>query len=740
MVYSDNFTVLTDEKKAQYKVDFCIGCALYDECELVEEYTRFRNSHSPNPESTIPQVSGGIPKVKATVRIGGREITPLPSSGSPVIGGSGTDRLSYNHEELRDGCIMSNRHVYPIPCGEQRVADGVGKHYQIELRKDYTLDIATGTPDRWEPSQPVFISAQTGQGKNFFIENTLIPYVRDVLNYKNNTDQKVLILSNRLALQQQIKSRLKGNDDIDDAEGRIYHYGDCADVMTYQSLLQREETLKKIQAKAHSRYIYTICDEAHFFTSDAMFNPHTSEILSAIVRLFQNAIRIYMSATPYDCLEYIIKYEREYRSNSNKPQYKDESSPMAFYHFERNYSYLDVKAYSSIAELYEQIVKSVNKKKETDREKWLIFIDDKEKGEAVKGKLLAYEKERANEHGWPQVLNGADEETAKDGKAKGAKATAKAERILVANAKSKTDESYMSMVKSEELGKGTYVLITTSVLDNGVNLKGINNVVVSDMAKVKCLQMVGRARTCGEDDRKTLYIKRFGGGEVGDRLKGFDRQKAAYHNYNLAYGESRDSLRSRTRDINEFLDKYYHGSSDDWYDAEHWFGHPVSDSTKLYFNEIAKSLLDRLVPQYQAIYNEMLEEGPKAGEPQAQEGVNRTGQKYLEYQFSWFGKTYCKDDDMTFADKDKDKKAFIAFLEAYADSGEIIDGKEQMDAFCDKFTTLYDAVYPRATKDKDRSYKHLKMNILLKERSLEYEITGQPQNGPWQVVRTNITP
>ena len=57
----------------------------------------------------------------------------------------------------------------------------------------------------------------------------------------------------------------------------------------------------------------------------------------------------------------------------------------------------------------------------------------------------------------------------------------------------------MSIIKDEKLGRDTYVLITTSVLDNGVNLTDINNIVVSDMSKVKCLQMVGRARVGGKE-------------------------------------------------------------------------------------------------------------------------------------------------------------------------------------------------------------------------------------------------
>ena len=65
------------------------------------------------------------------------------------------------------------------------------------------------------------------------------------------------------------------------------------------------------------------------------------------------------------------------------------------------------------------------------------------------------------------------------------------------------------MVLNERLDKNTFVLITTSVLDNGVNLTGINNIVVSDMERVKCLQMLGRARVSDADDRKTLYVQRF---------------------------------------------------------------------------------------------------------------------------------------------------------------------------------------------------------------------------------------
>ena len=724
MVGGESFRILSNEEKSRYEFEFCQGCVLYDECELAEDYRCFRLNHPQIHKSQTPQATGAL-KVKAAVtRIGDREVTPLPSCVRPADDSS---KLSYAQENSNHVCIIKSIHT--IACGMQRVTEGIGKHYQIEIRKDHTLQIVAGTTDRWEPLQPVFISAPTGRGKNYFVENELIPYVED-LNYKNNTSQRILIFSNRLALQQQIQDRLNGSDDADDGEGKIYHYRDCADVMTYQSLLQRKRYLMERQSKAHSRYIYVICDEAHFFSSDAMFNPHTAKILEAIAEVFQDAIRVYMSATPYECLKPIIDYELERRwKEAEGSQLRTKSIPMAFYHFKRDYSYLDVKAYSEISELYEQIVDSVNKRKE----KWLIFIDDRQRGAAVKRKLLECEEEYAEMRGWSLFLNGGAEESAEEkktlskeeiaAKAK-ARAEAQAKRILAVNADSKGDETYMSIVKDEKLGKNTYVLITTSVLDNGVNLTDINNIVVSDMSKVKCLQMIGRARVSGKDDRKTLYVKRFGGGEVGERLRHLKRQKEAYRLYNLAYGDPPDWTRTRTGDVNEFFNKYFNDSDVDWHDAKHWFGRSLDEPDKLYLNEIAKSLVGRLIPQYEFIYDEMIEEGPLVDdETRRKEHKNYSGQKYLEYQLSWFGKVYSEDDDITFADKDKAKKAFLAFLESHAESEVQVD-KEEQQRFKPDFTRLYDAAFGRADPNKGRVYSITKMNSLLEDAHINYTVVS----------------
>ena len=697
MISRENYRELGNEEKSQYEFEFCQGCALYDECELVGEYVQFRANHPQIHKSQTPQATGAL-KFKATaVRVGGSETAPLPSSADHVTSDrAGTDVLPYSQDGLKERCAMSSRYIYSIPCGMQRVTEGIGDHYKIETQWDSS--IATSTQERWEPLQPVFISAQTGRGKNFFVENELIPYVRE-LNYRKNTKQRVLILSNRLALRQQIKNRLKGIEDSDDGEGKIYPYKDCADVMTYQSLLQRKRDLMETQIKAQSRYIYVICDEAHFFSSDAMFNPHTYEILKTIVELFQDAIRVYMSATPYECLKYIIDYEWEHRlSEADGSLEKIKSIPMAFYHFKRDYRYLDVKVYSTIGELYGRMLESVNQK----REKWLVFIDDKEKCRAVKEGLEKY----AEEKGSPLVV--VDEDS-------------KIEKVFAVDASSKANPSYRSMVLNECLDKNTFVLITTSVLDNGVNLTGINNIVVSDMEKVKCLQMLGRARVSDAGDRKTLYVQRFNCPYVQKRIDSFQTQETAYHSYQLAYDDLPDTTQSRGYNEYRFLDKYYNGDTLDWINAKHWFGRPMDKPTKLYLNEIAKSLLDRRTHQYQLILNEMIEESPQAGMEQQEK--KRVGQKYLEYQLSWFGKVYCVDDDITFADKNKAKKAFVAFLESYAESEVQID-KEEQQRFKPDFTRLYDAAFGRADPNKGRVYSITKMNSLLEDVHINYIVVS----------------
>lgn len=286
-----SFGLSSEDEKSKYKVKFCSSCEFY-ECELISEYENFKKNHSPLCESIEQSAYAESSNSQSeTFKIMVTLLTDKDENLSEYCP-SAEDFLSYDHEKEQNDCMMSFRHVSQVECGRKKVSDGIGDHYKIEIQEN--LKIKKDDKNHWGPRQPVFISAQTGQGKNWFIENTLIPYVRE-LNLRNNTNQRILILSNRLALKEQIKRRLNKNGDGDD-ENIIYPYksdGAYADVMTYQGILYQKNALIQRQKNPRTRYIYVICDEAHFFTSDAMFNPHTQKILQTIVETFRHAIRVW---------------------------------------------------------------------------------------------------------------------------------------------------------------------------------------------------------------------------------------------------------------------------------------------------------------------------------------------------------------------------------------------------------------------------------------------------------------
>lgn len=655
----------SNSTKNDYGFTFCSYCNLYP-CEFVDEYQVYKSNHI-----------NSIDNIKSIMK---KCMTPNYVPKKPT-------HLLYHQNKEYTPCPMKNGQ-YCVECGRKRVSEGIQEDYQIQLFVQYGkgYKIQKNTDNCWEPHQPVFISAQTGQGKNYFIENTLLPYVKNI-NYKKNVKYKILILSNRLALQQQIKNRTSTSNETEDGN-KIYPYKDIIDVATYQSILLQKNYLKHTKS-----YLFVICDEAHFFTSDSMFNPDTRQILSAIIDLFQKSIRIYMSATPYECLKQIIDYERRY----------SKYIPLVFYHFKRNYDYLNTYTYSHIEELYDIIVKSINQKK-----KWLIFIDDRKKCASIKKAL----EEHGEKNGVPLIIdnNGS-----------------KIEKILTVDSNSKDDPKYQSMILNEKLNKDVYALISTSVLDNGINFTDIDNIVVSDMSRIKVLQMVGRARVSGDKDSKTLYIKRFNTVDVKNKINSIEQQKDAYHHYSCAYSTNYVELSQKRQYMYSFFEKYYNGDENDWKNAKKWFGRTKDDPEKLYLNEIAKSLLEEKLFQYQAIYTEMQKE-----QSQSEKDKCCVGQKYLEYQLSWFGKKYTRDHDITISGKLIAEKKFIDFLESYAINEVKIDNENQKD-FKSRFTNLCDDAFGRKDRNKNRDYGINKMNSILKDENIDYKIESRTSH--WIIIK-----
>lgn len=137
----------------------------------------------------------------------------------------------------------------------------------------------------WNPEQPVIITAGTGVGKSYFIKNILYRYAK-------TDNQKILMLIHRKLCVEQFKMEIEetGKNDV-------------IEIMTYQKLEKNEMYKADLEL---SQYKYIVCDEFHYFISDAGFN-NTTDISFKKILGMRNAIKIFMSATGDNVREYIQK-------------------------------------------------------------------------------------------------------------------------------------------------------------------------------------------------------------------------------------------------------------------------------------------------------------------------------------------------------------------------------------------------------------------------------------------------
>lgn len=565
------------------------------------------------------------------------------------------------------------------------------KEFPVKIKKCNNYYVGDGIGDgykHWESQKPVFISAQTGRGKNTFIEGVLIPYMKD-LNYRDNTKKEILILSNRIALNTQLKNRIENTG--------------VAKVLLYQSFLNFLDSNQYLE-----RYKYVACDECHFFTSDANFNPNTALILEKIIMNFQESIRIYMSSTFNDCLEYIFKFEKRIHGlcHSQLPEKKNKVLPpdnlfFLYYQFERDYSYLDIKYYSEYTELEDIIIKSIE-----NGEKWLIFIDNRKKCRYVKDTLLKYYKK--NKRHVVDALTDSD--------------------ITIIDAESKNDDEYIEAISVEKFD--CKILISTSVIDNGVNLKdpSLKNIVISDINKNKCLQMVGRKRV-EDGETVNLYIMKFSEKYIEKLKLALEIQKEAYGLFNRAYSNSYDTKNSKWEILKakrEFNERFYNGSISDFEDAKHWFYRDKETPELVHPNEIAVLFVDEiLIPKYEYILNRMEKTG--------------SGQEFLEHQLSWFGQCYVEENDITLQNTMSAKEQFDEYVDSLL--GRIIPKNEQ-DLFGTEFFEKHLQAYGLRNKAggyrsndnpaRTKSYGKSVINDVFKVRGKNL-IIETDKNSDWEI-------
>ena len=441
---------------------------------------------------------------------------------------------------------------------ENMSAGKINIDFHFDDKKRYLGDFLKDEIDNWCSEIPVVISAQTGAGKNHFIQNILLPKLIDENPDQNNL---ILILSNRIALSRQNKYKFaellveykhnaKYITEINEyytpkGIDNIYLNFDVVTVCSYHQLYERCVRPKRSKNDPNfvssidiSRFKYIICDECHFFTSDASFNKDTEKILKKIISQGQNSIRIYMSATPEVVFEKILCEEFDIKQiqmeqqiqmidkrintiihgletyetllginekNCNKnmrheifekydelSRLKEEKSAIEnqfslsldFYYMARNYDYIIPHIYQENEELVELIKKS--------SDKWIIFSDSE--GSRI-SKLLKDEVKYV-------FLS----------------------RKGIENEENKK-RAYDYIIEKETIN--TKVLITTSVLDNGINITNsklekssdkVLNIVIDSFDREQFIQMLGRIRV-EESIPVQLYIREYTLKDIKSLLK-----------------------------------------------------------------------------------------------------------------------------------------------------------------------------------------------------------------------------
>lgn len=340
--------------------------------------------------------------------------------------------------------------------------------YCYSLDKEWLTDaISSHEIESLRPETPVLIVSQTGTGKTTLLFKHCLPVA---LRRK----RRILYLCNRISLADQMKERcMKDELNSQQKAGKVLVGGmkeyytekflkEASDfggihILTYQKFLMVCEELD------FSEYEYIVLDEAHFFLSDAGFNPYTEAIMDKILEKAAGVSRIYLTATPHECMEMLYRKEANLLEN-HFPWCFDFDKHFSVFVMDEDYSYM--RPYFFKTQQY--IMDKIRASSEDDN--WLIFVRNKDRGAEMREALK-------NLPGGVAYIT-ADSD--------------------------KNFAEYQNLIKNEKLP--ARVLITTKVLDVGVNIRTEHlRIVLFEDNVVELKQMIGRKRIRAGENLEVFF-------------------------------------------------------------------------------------------------------------------------------------------------------------------------------------------------------------------------------------------
>ena len=333
--------------------------------------------------------------------------------------------------------------------------------------KQTVSDVIGDSYKNWDSNQIVIIDCPTGSGKSYFIFETLLDYAKS--NHK-----RILYLVNRKVLRAQLDEQyISGSNALDRFHKK---YGDIyldirvyIQIYTYQYI--ESLLLKNIFPFNGNEFDYIVYDECHYFYSDSNFNSNTKVSYNYLRNIFIDKTHIFMSATIKNMRNFISNFTPDFNYAYNACF--TYNLPKQEYCIPKNYDYLSVSYFNDISDLICLIGT-----KESDKQKWLIFTDSKDRGKDIIVKIKD------------------DIQTIKD------------EDIVYIDTNYKknedSSETMDEIVKKNLMNK--MIIISTPVMDNGISIKdiGLRNLVLLCDTEEEFIQMIGRKREDGE--KVNLYL------------------------------------------------------------------------------------------------------------------------------------------------------------------------------------------------------------------------------------------
>lgn len=324
-----------------------------------------------------------------------------------------------------------------------------GVTYLTECNKKhlYLSDLILDKYKTWNKEFIVF-DGGTGSGKSYFCIHVLGKYAK-------KHGRKILYLCNRRKLRKQVYGDIKrlGLQNI------IY-------VISYQ-LLQ-----KNIQrGHKYPFYDYIIADECHYFTTDAKFNDYTDVSYNYLIDQKESVV-IWISATAKVFFKWLVDKNKVKKAN--------------MFRIDKDYSY--------VRNLYFY-----------QKEEIFAIIDDILQNESD-SKIVVF----CNSARRMYEMNRKYGDTA-NYYCSSSSSNKKLKEMCGIDEKTKKVKDCISAFPDGSITFEKRILFTTTVLDNGVDLKDekIKHIFSEIFDADSMIQSLGRKRSLNDNDTCTFYIREF---------------------------------------------------------------------------------------------------------------------------------------------------------------------------------------------------------------------------------------